>query len=357
MNKKILRGVFAVGFGGILSMSLALAESVTFQNTFIFYGDNTEFFEPFRLRETLLGQQLKSYLNLETGLKTSLWAGIFADHLSAVLNSSVNVLPILSFSYHQDDSKGVFGTLQPVNRHGLLEPMEVTTLEITRPIEYGMQWVQTGEVFKSDIFLNWQTLLTPSSRETFDYGGSARFLCLPFLELDAQSHCYHVGGVTYGGVVRNNFAGGLGLTLKSKLPLLGESSLAALGLGSNDTNRPSYPGPVNGGGLYFRGGFSPFAGWEAFGIAWFGKDYMSEEGDSNYNSYGYDGVYYLSDRHYEETGIRYSTTIDKVVTFNFEIRSHWIEDSWAHSFRIVAQAPFDFSIDQKKTDLKDQVDE
>src|ERR1019366_9080390 len=146
MNKKILRGVFAVGFGGILSMSLALAESVTFQNTFIFYGDNTEFFEPFRLRETLLGQQLKSYLNLETGLKTSLWAGIFADHLSAVLNSSVNVLPILSFSYHQDDSKGVFGTLQPVNRHGLLEPMEVTTLEITRPIEYGMQWVQTGEV-------------------------------------------------------------------------------------------------------------------------------------------------------------------------------------------------------------------
>lgn len=326
----------------------------TLRSEFSFYGDNTEFFEPFRLRQTLLGQQFKSYLDLETGERTRLWAGLFADHPSALFNSSVNVLPLLSFVYQQDDFQGVLGTLQPVNRHGLLEPLEVTTLEMTRPIEYGLQWLQKGEFFKSDIFLDWQTLLTPSSRETFDYGGSVRFLCLPFLELDAQAHCYHVGGVTYAGVVRNNFVGGLGLTLSSNLSVLGKSSLVLFDLGSNDTQRSNYPGPTQGGGYYAKGSFSPLPGFTIFGIAWVGKDFMSEEGDSNYNSFGYDGVYYLSDRHYEETGIQFEAALENGTTFDVELRSHWIEDSWAHSFRIVAQIPFDVEVDLRKKKLAEQ---
>jgi hypothetical protein len=315
---------------------------------FTFYGDNTEFFEPFRLRQTLLGQQFRSYLDLETGERTRVWAGLFADHPSALLNSSVNVLPILSFVYHQDDSQGTFGTLQPVDRHGLMEPMEVTTLEITRPLEYGIQWVQSGAALKTDLFLDWQVLLTPSSREIFDYGGSVRLSCFPFLEFDGQSHCYHVGGVTYPGAVRNNYTGGLGLTLKSSLPLLGDSSLAFLGFGSKDIDRTAYPGPVNGGGLFWKGTLSPVKDLQLFGIVWIGKDFMSEEGDSNYNSFGYDGVHYLSDRHYEETGIQWKPTLENGITFDLELRSHWVEDSWAHSFRVLAQVPFDVEVDLRK---------
>ena len=190
--------------------------------------------------------------------------------------------------------------------------------------------------------------MTASSREIFDYGGTARLNLLPGLALAAQSHCYHVGGVAYGGIVRNNFTGGLGLVVDSPLPLLGPSSLEAFYLGSNDTARPAYPGPVNGAGVYVKGTIRPLEKWRVFGIAWVGKDFMSEEGDGNYNSFGYDGIFYKSDRNYEEAGISYSTELDERVTFDFELRSHWIEDSWAHSFRIVARAPFDVDIDIKK---------
>jgi len=137
----------------------------------------------------------------------------------------------------------------------------------------------------------------------------------------------------------------VGLILESQIPLLGKSSLEAFGLLSNDTARPAYPGPVNGAGFYAKGTFSPLDHWEAFGIAWVGKDFMSEEGDGNYNSFGYDGVFYKSDRNYEEAGIRYSVALDPGVIFDFEIRSHWIEDAWAHSFRIVATAPFNVDVD------------
>ena len=341
MNKNRVQWGWAAGL--IFSTTLAAAGNATLQNTFTFYSDNTEFFEPFRLRETILGERVISYLALAAGDQTALRVGLSADHRDA-RNSETSVQPVLSFIHHAGELESVMGAILPVRRHGLLEPMEVTNLELTRPVEYGTQLILENDTLRTDVFLNWQTLLTPSSREIFDYGCSTRFTCFPGVELGAQAHCYHVGGALYGGVVRNNFAGGLGLLLKSRLPLLGESSLTAFGFGSNDTGRPGYPGPVNGSGFYARASLSPIDRWEVFGIAWFGKDYLSEEGDSNYNSYGYDGVFYKSDRNYEEVGIRYSAVFDPGVTFNFEIRSHWIEDAWAHSFRIVAQVPFDVEI-------------
>ena len=138
--------------------------------------------------------------------------------------------------------------------------------------------------------------------------------------MEAQCHGYHVGGAQYPGVVRNNLAGALGLAFKPNLPVLGSSSLEILGLGSKDTNRPDYPGPTYGEGLYTKAVVCPDGQWQIFGISWFGKDYMSEEGDSNYNSLGSDGVYYESNRTYEELGIRRFVEIEKGVTFDFELR-------------------------------------
>src|SRR5579883_1651960 len=91
------------------------AGEVTFKNEFTFYGDNTEFFEPFRLRETILGQQFKSFLDAETGDHTNLQAGLFADHRSAE-DTTTEVKPIFSFRFHDNDTIGVFGTLQTISR-------------------------------------------------------------------------------------------------------------------------------------------------------------------------------------------------------------------------------------------------
>src|SRR5271154_6530102 len=106
-------------------------EEIDFKNDLTFYGDNTEFFEPFRLRATTLGQQFKSYLDEPTGDHTGFWAGIFLDHPSAQ-DTEVDLKPILSFRFHDNDTIGIFGTLQTVSRHGMIEPLEVTTLELTR---------------------------------------------------------------------------------------------------------------------------------------------------------------------------------------------------------------------------------
>lgn len=319
---------------------------VDWKNQFTFYGENTEFFEPFRNRETLLGQQFKSYLDAPALDKVDLWAGLFVDHASAA-DQPVSLNPILSFVYHEDATQFLFGTLQPLYRHGLIEPMEVTTLELTRPIEYGLEFVQWKGPAQADVFLNWQDVLTDTQREIFDYGGSGKLVLADGLDVLGQCHGYHVGGEAYNGIVRNNLAYGLGLGLQSALPYLGESRLELYGLGSKDTNRPGYPGPVMGEGLYLKGIVTPVEGWQFFGIVWQGWDFMSEEGDSNYNSLGVDGVYYQSHRTYEEVGLRREVPLGKDAFFDFELRSHWIEDSWANSFRILAQIPFEVEVDVK----------
>jgi hypothetical protein len=331
--------------------------TVSWHTDFTFYGDNTEFFEPYRIRETLLGQQFKTFLDVDAGNRTAFWAGLFADHRAAQ-TTAFPVLPILSFVYHTDSSKGILGTLDTVNRHGLIEPMEVTTLELTRPIEYGLQWIQKDNFIRLDSFLDWQQLLAPGQSELFDYGGSAIFPLFGDVALEGQLHGYHSGGAQFNVPVWNNLAYGLGLKLQSAPEESAKTFLEIYGLGSKTTNLAGYPGPAQGYGLYVKGSFSPDNAWEFFGIYWLGRDYYSREGDSNYDSVGTDGVYYQSTRHYEELGVRRKVAIEAGVQFDFELRSHWIEDSWANSLRLLATVPFDVPVhlDQSKSRTVSQAD-
>jgi hypothetical protein len=93
-----------------------------------------------------------------------------------------------------------------------------------------------------------------------------------------------------------------------------------------------------------KGSYSPDNAWEFFALFWQGQDYFSKEGDSNYDSVGTDGIYYVPTRHYEELGVRRQVLMEAGVEFDFELRSHWIEDSWANSLRLVATLPFDVPV-------------
>jgi hypothetical protein len=317
---------------------------VLWKNQFTFYGDNNEFFEPFRVRETLLGQQFNSFLDASVNKDVDLWAGAFADHQSAQAVTT-NIQPIFSFVYHEGGSQFVCGTLLPVYRHGLIEPMESTVLEITRPIEYGLEFIQKDNFINLDSFLDWQQILTDVNREIFDYGGSARLPIWGDITVLGQLHGYHVGGEQYNGAVWNNLAGGMGLEVDGNI--LGASTLEVYGLGSKTTDLVGYPGPTYGCGLYTKLLVCPDHQWQFFGISWVGQDFMSQEGDGNYNSVGTDGVTYEPSRTYEELGVRRFVEIENGATFDFELRSHWIDASWANSFRIMAFVPFDVTLDQK----------
>ncbi len=332
------------------------AQRLVWRNEFTFYGDNTEFFTPFREGETLLGAQFESFLRFKTSTHTEVLAGVFGDQRSGSDEFLDPVKPLLSFRYRTEHSLGVLGTLETVDRHGFLEPLQVTTLEITRPVEYGLQWVERREHLDAEAFINWQVLNTPESREIFDYGLIVRVRPLEYLTLEYQGHGKHRGGQLFsaGVQVTNNFAGGPGVRLTAPLPVVREGSLALFQLWSNGifaTDPP--PGrPAKGHGTYVRASVSPSVG-ELFAIFWFGRDFLSEEGDNNYNSVGRDPGFYRSKRRYTEIGFRRELTIDHAVSFRVEARFHKVDGyrssaisgtDWEYSYRVMVRAPFELAV-------------
>ncbi|HJT23977.1 MAG TPA: hypothetical protein VJ873_05340, partial [bacterium] len=73
--------VLGLVMGGFLAAGVQAAD-ITWLNSFTFYGDNTEFFEPFRTGETLLGQQGQSRFQAALGQRTFLSVGVFGDFRS-----------------------------------------------------------------------------------------------------------------------------------------------------------------------------------------------------------------------------------------------------------------------------------
>jgi len=327
----------------LASWNKAGATEINWKNDFVFYGDNTEFFEPFRTGETILGQQGKSLFEASLGPTAFLSAGLFGDFRS-VTNPVVTVKPILSFEYRQSGTKLVMGTLETRNRHGFLEPLEVTTLEFTRPVEYGIQWLQDDPSFQADIFLNWHQLNTSTEPETLDYGGVVRFGITPPLFLEAQMHGYHEGGQLYFVSIRNNWVYTLGFRLKGELGSLGEGSLAGFGLLSGDLGGGSLSDTRWGGGGYLRAGLSPGEGFEFFGIGWRGRDFFSKEGDANYSSFSEDETFYRADRFYAELGAKKEFVMEGGPIFTAEFRVHFIDEFTAYSYRLAVEAPFDLHL-------------
>jgi len=192
-------------------LSSAFAGEVTWKNEFTFYGDNTEFFEPYRTGETILGQQGKSFLEAALGKRDFLQAGVFGDFRSqSVVNPTVDVKPLLSFQYREGGTQLIMGTLVNRNRHGFLEPLEVTILEFIRPVEYGFQWIEDDPGFKCDLFLDWHQLNTPTQPESFDYGGVLSQPLSDNFSFEEEFHGFHDGGQQYFINMVNNWvpAGG-----------------------------------------------------------------------------------------------------------------------------------------------------
>jgi hypothetical protein len=356
INEAVQRTLLMTAWLVILGASPVLAQRLVWRNEFTFYGDNTEFFTPFREGETLLGGQFKSFLRLETSEHTRVLAGVFGDQPSGSDEFLESVKPLLSFRYRTKHSLGVLGTLETEDRHGLLEPLQVTTLEITRPVEYGLQWIQRHEPVDAEAFINWQVLNTEESREIFDYGLVLRIRPLPNLALELQGHGKHRGGQLFSAGVpeTNNFAGGPGIRLTAALPVVREGSLAVFRLWSSGIFDPNPPAgrPDNGRGTYVRASVAPPLG-EFFSILWWGLDFLSEEGDNNYNSVGFEPTFYRSKRRYTEIGFIRRMTIDKTVDFRVEFRVHKIDDDtslaisgtdWEYSYRIMVHAPFEIPI-------------
>lgn len=323
----------------------AVAQEVHWKSDAVFYGDNTEFFTPYRVGETILGTWITSSLLVTTGPRTEVSGGVYANLRSGEGGDNV-VKPTFTFRYHTDTTQWILGAMEPVNRHGYLEPLEVTTLELTRPVEYGFEWIETRRGFSADAYLDWQHLNTPNSREIFDYGVLVRGDLAGWLSVEVQQHGLHHGGQLYDvGPVTNNDVAAIGARVHGELPVAGESSFAAFRLTSSGKADPSGVGPtIRGNGTYLRGSIAPAGFVEVFGIWWKGRDFISAEGDHNYGSVGSDPGLYRQDRSYQELGVAWRKTIESHVNVDLEARLHRIDGKVEYSYRFVARVPLDFRI-------------
>ena len=306
---------------------------------FRFYGDNTEFFTDFRTGETLLGAQVKTWVEFRTSRHTAFQLGIFGDELFKADTQFDEILLLVGFRYSGGKVDVLLGTLETVERHGMLEALSVRQLEITRPVETGIQLLVHTPQLDGDLFLNWQKLNTPASREVFDYGARLHWSVGRRVTLSTQLKGWHQGGQLFaaGMPVINNLAGGVGVGLRGPLGRLGKSSADVYVLFSTIDVPPVVGAAEDGHGVYLRLASRPALRLEIWLAAWRGEDFFAVEGDRHYSSVGQTTV--VPEREYQETGARYRHTGRGNVRYDLDLRLHSIEGEVDYSYRFIARVP------------------
>jgi hypothetical protein len=331
----------------------ATAQHLDWQLRATLYGDNTEFFTPYRTGETILGGQVSTWLGAGASERVTLRIGAFADRRWGSEEFTDSLKPILTARYTTDHGLGVLGTLETVRRHGLLDPLMISTRELTTPVEYGLQWRERRERLDAEAWINWQQLNTPVQREGFEVGAVVTARATRWLTVEAQHLWSHRGGQLYdaGVPVTNNRVTAVGVALDDSVPLVRHARLQAFGIWSEGHLDPEYPSdrPSGGRGLWLRGEVNPWPHWSLFAIHWRGTDFEAAAGDPNYGSVGQAPGFYRAERRYWELGaMRRVGIIDDGVSFDTELRLHRIdnEDSvaffgtpWELSYRIILRVP------------------
>ncbi len=336
------------------------AQRLDWRTRATFYADNTEFFTPYRVGETILGAELRSWLDAEVGKRTNLQFGLSADRRFGTDEFADSLKPVIALRYQHGGSVGIIGTLDPGrDRHGLLEPAMVATREITTPIEYGAQWRERRGRLDGDVWLNWRKLNTPAQREEFEIGGRLEVYVAEGLALAGQHLWSHRGGQLHdaGVPVTNNRVSALGLKLRREI--LGDRKLVLEGwrLWSTELLDPDAPAgrPDRGSGTLVKGELEIIPTVHLMALGWWGSDFVAAAGDNNYNSTGHDGVHYEGDRRYLSFGVVRRAAASRGVTVDGELRWHRVDDEesiaffgtpWELSYRAVFRVPFGVSLNR-----------
>ena len=203
------------------------------------YGDNTEFFNPYRTGETLFGTWVRLSLSARLAPNVTFAVGAYGNERFGSESSFEEVRPLITLRVGSDRGRLVFGTLETVRRaegigpdvttpHGLLPPLQVETYSFTRPYENGLQWILDTETVKNDVWLNWQKLDTAEHREELEAGTAGRVRLGGPLWAGLQLHIVHHGGQLHGaGLVSDSLVYGPGLLFAPKFGFLDEASAEA----------------------------------------------------------------------------------------------------------------------------------
>jgi hypothetical protein len=357
--RRLLPALLAIA---LASAARANAQSPTIdlKTESLFYGDNTEFFNRYRTGETILGIWGRVFFSARLSDLVEVRAGVFADERFGSESSFSLVRPVLALRVGTDRSRFLFGTLETVRPvegggpdrltlHGLLPPLQIETLALTRPEETGVQWLVATERIKSDLWFNYQKLNTPEHREVLDSGLAVRGNVVGPLALAFQAHVSHHGGQLYDvGPVSDSWGFAFGPFFTPRLSFFDASEAEVYGLYSQFKPDRSHPELTENGHALFVRLSATRAGFRAHLIVWRARDFATEDGDPNYMSLGENGLFHPGSRKYAELGLTKVFRPVAGVVLDASARLHQIESHTEYSYRVVAHVDFDVPILSKR---------
>jgi hypothetical protein len=339
----MLRAVLVAGCA-LVAMPAGAGQTpdLSFDATITFYGDNTEFSNPFREGQTLIGTWAKASVDVRTSDNLVLRAGIFGNQRFGSEDGFDEVRPVLALDIGNAHSRLVLGTLDTVRRadgpgpdrtgpHDLLPPIQVETLAFERPWEAGMQWLVDTPRITQDAWLHWQRLNRRGEREVFDTGLRTRIRASPALAFRGEMLLVHQGGQSSSeDPVADSFAAALGAEIGGPVGPLDRLAFEAFGLASRYVpDREDTVNDRSGFATFLRGGHA---------ILFRGDDFIAREGDANYQSIRRDGTSYRALRDYAEAGLTRLFPLAPQSWIEASARWHRVENDYEYSFRILAVA-------------------
>ena len=327
----------------------------------VFYGDNTEFRNPFREGETIFGTAARAEARIHLGERATVSAGVLTNQRFGSDAPFELVRPVLALTVTGRRSSFVFGTLQTpragdppgpdrTGPHGLVPALQRETLAFDRPFEAGLQWLFSGARLTHDLWLQWQRLNTPAHRERLDAGARLEWRVHGWAAIPLQAHIVHEGGQLYAmGPVRDSTAVASGVVFGRSQPhsVAGPArpgpvsraprpSLELLGLWSHYVPDRQQRVRTRDGGAFFGRAALEWPHWRTHLLMWRGDDFVKDEGDANYQSIRRDGTRYRQVRDYSELGVTRTFVLAPGARAEASFRYHRIEHHYEYSYRVLA---------------------
>jgi hypothetical protein len=323
-------------------------ERLAIRSDFLFYGDNTEFHNPFREGETIFGAALRVAAEIELTDRTVVSVGASGNQRFGSGDAFEQVRPVISLAVRGRRSSFVFGTLPAASGsmpagpdrggpHQLLPPLQRETLTYDRPYEAGLAWTFDGRQLQHHFWLEWQRLNTAAHRERFDGGMRTSYRVSDFLTLPLQLHVVHEGGQLHSnGAVADSVAAAAGISIDGTLAQKYVTTVEVFGLGARDVPDRSRTDLSRDGLGFFGRAAAERAGWRGHVIFWRGRNYIKDEADSNYLSVARSGLRYRGTRDYAEAGLARRFTLARAAVLDVSGRLHRVEGRYEYSYRVVS---------------------
>ncbi len=341
--------------GAVILAALAVwpasspAQTITAGVDLLFYGDNTEFANPFREGETLLGTSGRLFVDVDLNGSVRLRGGFFGNGRYGSHEFLEEAEPFIALQLRHGPSTFTFGSLdtmasRPAVRgpdeetpHDLLPPIQRETLTFSRAHEMGLQWKVASPRLQHDVWINWQRLNTENARERFDTGIRSRTVVSPALALQAQWHIVHEGGQQFAsGAVKDSQAGAIGAEWARRTAARG-LSLEGYAVATRETPDRERPQDTQNGIGIFTRAVAERGLWRAHLIVWRSRDTLKDEGDANYLMLRRDGTWFRKVRDYGEIGLTRHFRPAPGVTFDVSARMHRTESHYEYSYRLTGR--------------------